>query len=170
MSNGSLIVDELSYHIYFYSCLYVWLQEQLSVICHNTWTGVHYSWINTQLSRDSLVSIYFLAWFGCLWVLRQELRTCASRCDYSFHLYHLALLIRHLHIIRKSKNTKYTVDRSATGKTFVLLLDLTLTYGSRTANWTDSLHQTVNGLVGNVDWGESFAIVACDFLGLNTFL
>ena len=32
----------------------------------------------------------------------------------------------------------------------------------------DSLYQTVNGLVGNVDWGESLAVVACEFPGLNT--
>ena len=43
-----------------------------------------------------------------------------------------------------------------------------LTYGSRTANRTDSLHQTINGLVGNVDWGESLAFVACEFPGLNS--
>ena len=91
------------------------------MICHNTWTRVHYSWMNTQLSRDSLVSVYFLAWFGCLWVLRREVRTCASHCDYSLHLYHPALLIRHLHIILKSKNTKYTVDQAATSKTFVFV-------------------------------------------------
>ena len=34
-------------------------------------------------------------------------------------------------------------------------------------NRTDSLYQTVNGLVGNVYWGESFVVVACDFPGLN---
>ena len=33
----------------------------------------------------------------------------------------------------------------------------------------DSLHQTVNGLVGNVDWGESLTVVACEFWGLNSF-
>ena len=43
-----------------------------------------------------------------------------------------------------------------------------LTYGSQTANRMDSLYQTVNRLVGNVDWGESFSVVACDFLGLNS--
>ena len=31
----------------------------------------------------------------------------------------------------------------------------------------DSLYQTVNGLVGNVDWGESLTVVACEFPGLN---
>ena len=56
------------------------------------------------------------------------------------------------------------MDRAATGKT---LCFVTLTYGSRTANRTDSLHQTVNGLVGNVDWGESFTVVACEFPGPN---
>ena len=35
-------------------------------------------------------------------------------------------------------------------------------------NWTDSLYQIVNGLVGNVDWGESLSIVACEFPGLNS--
>ena len=31
----------------------------------------------------------------------------------------------------------------------------------------DSLYQTVNGLVGNVDWGESLTVAACEFRGLN---
>ena len=57
------------------------------------------------------------------------------------------------------------MDRAATGKAFVFV---TLTYGSQTANRTDSLYQTVNGLVGNVDWGESLAVAACEFPGLNT--
>ena len=57
------------------------------------------------------------------------------------------------------------MDRAATGKT----LFVTLTYGSRTVSRTDSLHQTVNGLVGNVDWGESLTVAACEFLGLNSF-
>ena len=78
------------------------------------------------------------------------------------------MLGRHLHIILKIKNTKiYTVDRAATGKTFYLCY---LTYSSRTANRTDSLYQKVDGIIGNVDWGESLAVVACDFLGLNNFL
>ena len=33
----------------------------------------------------------------------------------------------------------------------------------------DSLYQTVNGLVGNVDWGESLTVAACEFLGPNNF-
>ena len=32
----------------------------------------------------------------------------------------------------------------------------------------DSLYQTVNGLVGNVDWGESLTVAACEVPGLNT--
>ena len=56
------------------------------------------------------------------------------------------------------------VDRAATGKTFCFCY---LTYGSWTENRMDSLYQTVNGLVGNVDWGESLSVVACEFLGLN---
>ena len=44
-----------------------------------------------------------------------------------------------------------------------------MTYGSRTANRTDSLFQTVNELVGNVDWGESLTVAACEFPGLNSF-
>ena len=56
------------------------------------------------------------------------------------------------------------MDRAATGKAFVFV---TLTYGSQTANQTDSLHQTVNELVGNVDWGESLTVASCEFLGLN---
>ena len=43
-----------------------------------------------------------------------------------------------------------------------------LTYGSWTVNRMDSLYQTVNGLVGNVDWGESLTVIACEFPGLNT--
>ena len=31
----------------------------------------------------------------------------------------------------------------------------------------DSLYQTVNGLVQNVDWGESLTVVAYKFRGLN---
>ena len=45
-----------------------------------------------------------------------------------------------------------------------------LTYGSWTANQMDSLFQTVNGIVGNVDWGESLTVVACKFPGLNRAL
>ena len=56
------------------------------------------------------------------------------------------------------------MDQAATGKTFVCFL----TYGSRTANRTDSPFQTVNGLVGNVDWGECLSVVTCDFPGLNS--
>ena len=56
------------------------------------------------------------------------------------------------------------MDRATTGKT---LCFVTLTYGRQTANEMDSLHQTVSGLVGNVDWGESFTIVACEFPGPN---
>ena len=58
------------------------------------------------------------------------------------------------------------MDRAATGNPFFV----TLTYGGQTVNWTDSLYQTVNGLVGNVDWGESLTVVACEFPGLNTSL
>ena len=32
----------------------------------------------------------------------------------------------------------------------------------------DSLYQIVNGIVGNVDWGESLSVVACELLGLNS--
>ena len=32
----------------------------------------------------------------------------------------------------------------------------------------DSLHQTFNGLVGNIDWGESLSIVACEFPARNS--
>ena len=58
------------------------------------------------------------------------------------------------------------MDRAATGKILVFCY---LTYGSRTANRTDSLFQTVNRIVGNVDWGESLTVVSCEFLGLNSF-
>ena len=57
------------------------------------------------------------------------------------------------------------MGRAATGKAFVCYL----TYGIRTANRMDSLFQTVDGLVGNVDWGESLTIAACDFSGINNF-
>ena len=33
----------------------------------------------------------------------------------------------------------------------------------------DSLYQTVNELVGNIDWGESLTLAACEFPGLNSF-
>ena len=56
------------------------------------------------------------------------------------------------------------MDRAATGKPFCYL-----TYGSRTANQTDSLYQTINGLVGNIDWEESLTVAACEFPGLNNF-
>ena len=58
------------------------------------------------------------------------------------------------------------MDQAAAGKTLVV----TLTYGSRTVSQTDSLHQTVNDLVGNVDWGESLTFSACEFPGLNSRL
>ena len=44
-----------------------------------------------------------------------------------------------------------------------------MTYGSRTVSRTDSLYQTVSGLVGNADWGESLTVSASDFPGLNSF-
>ena len=58
------------------------------------------------------------------------------------------------------------MDRAVTDKAFVLYL----TYGSRTANRMDSQYQTVNGLVGNADWGESLTVVSCEFRGLNKWL
>ena len=58
------------------------------------------------------------------------------------------------------------MERAVTGKAFLLYL----TYGSRTANRTDSLYQTVNGLVGNIDWGESLTVAAYEFSGLNIAL
>ena len=59
------------------------------------------------------------------------------------------------------------MDQAATGKAFVFV---TLTYGSWTTNRTDSLYQTFNGLVGNIDWGESLIVVACEFPGPNTLI
>ena len=56
------------------------------------------------------------------------------------------------------------MDRAATDETLCFCY---LTYDSWTANRMDSLHQTVTGLVENVDWGESLAVVACEFPGLN---
>ena len=57
------------------------------------------------------------------------------------------------------------MDQAITGEAFVLYL----TYGSRTANRTNSPYQKVNGLVGNVDWGESLTVISCDFPSLNSF-
>ena len=74
-------------------------------------------------------------------------------------------LVRHLHIILLIQNTKNSVGRAATGKAFVCYL----TYGSQTVNRMDSLYQTINGLVGNIDWGESLTVAACKFPGLNSF-
>ena len=97
--------------------------------------------------------------------LRREVRTCTSHCVVPCIFITLHLLVRHLHSHTLSQNNKNSVDRAATGKTFCFV---TLTYGSRTANRMDSLHQIVNGLVGNVDWGESFTVVVCEFPGPNT--
>ena len=57
------------------------------------------------------------------------------------------------------------MDRAAIGKALFFCY---LTHGSRTANRTDSLYQTVSGLVGNTDWGESLTVAACEVPGLNT--
>ena len=97
--------------------------------------------------------------------LRREVRTCASHCDCSLHPNHPTWLSRHMHLIHKSKNTKYT---RWTGPQPIKPCFVALTYGSRTANRTDSLYQTVNGLVGNVDWGESLSVVTCEFPRLNS--
>ena len=97
--------------------------------------------------------------------LRREVRTCASHCDCSLHPHHPTLLFRHLHFIHQVKNTK----TQWTGPQPVKPLFCYLTYGSRTANQTDSLYQTINGLVGNVDWVESLTVVACEFPGSNSF-
>ena len=59
------------------------------------------------------------------------------------------------------------MDQDATGKASIFV---TLTYSGWTVNQMDSLYQTVNGLVGNVDWGESLTIFACEFPGLNSFI
>ena len=65
----------------------------------------------------------------------------------------------------KLKNKKiYTVDRAATGKTFYFLL-LELRQPDRKPNRFPTPNS--HGLVGNVDWGESLAVVDCEFLGLN---
>ena len=77
------------------------------------------------------------------------------------------MLDRHLHIILKVKKNKiYTVDRAATSKTLYFCY---LTYGSRTAKPDGFPIPNSHGLVWNIDWGESLAVVACDFLGLNSF-
>ena len=58
------------------------------------------------------------------------------------------------------------MDRAATGKAFVCVGPTV----ARPQNRTDSLYQAINGLVGNVDWGQSLSVVACEFPGLNKFL
>ena len=55
------------------------------------------------------------------------------------------------------------MDQAVTGEAFIFYL----TYSSRTARRTDSLQQIFNGLVGNVDWGESLTVAAYEFRGLN---
>ena len=70
-----------------------------------------------------------------------------------------------MHIIPLSQNTK---TRWA-GPQPVKPLFVTLTYGGRAANRTDSLYQTVSGIVGNADWGESLTVAAYEFPGLNSF-
>ena len=62
-------------------------------------------------------------------------------------LYQYAFLDRHLHIILKHKKLKYT---RWTGPYPVRHLFCYLTYGSRTANQTNSLDQTVMGLLGTL--------------------
>ena len=58
------------------------------------------------------------------------------------------------------------MDRAATGKTFVLLLDLRYLEHKPDGFPTPNSH----GLVRNVDWGESLTVVSCEFPGLKTFL
>ena len=55
------------------------------------------------------------------------------------------------------------MDRDATSKSFVCVWPTV----AGPQNRTDSLYQTINGLVGNVDWGESLTVAACKFLGIN---
>ena len=59
------------------------------------------------------------------------------------------------------------MDWAATGKTLYFCY---LTYGSRTAKPDGFPIPNSHELVGNVDWGESLAVVACEFPGLNNFL
>ena len=71
-----------------------------------------------------------------------------------------------MHIILKPKTTKiYTVDRAATGKTFVFFY-FDLRYPDHKPDRFPIPNS--HGLVGNVDWGESLAVVSCEFPGLNT--
>ena len=72
-------------------------------------------------------------------------------------------LVSNLHFILKSKYKFRWTRPQPVKPSFV-----TLTYGSQNVNQTDSLYQTINGLVGNVDWGESLSVVAYEFLGLNS--
>ena len=56
------------------------------------------------------------------------------------------------------------VDWAAAGKTFVLLLELWWPNRKLDGFPIPNSH----GLIGNIDWGESLAIVACDFSGRNS--
>ena len=71
-------------------------------------------------------------------------------------------LFRHLHFIFKSKY-KNLVDQAITGKALCFVLDLWYPDRKPDGFPTPNSH----GLVGNVDWGESLTVVACEFLGLN---
>ena len=52
------------------------------------------------------------------------------------------------------------MDRAATGKTFYFCY---LTYGSRTANRTDSLHQTVMGYLGTLTGENPLLLLPANF-------
>ena len=100
------------------------------------------------LPRDSLDS-QFISFLYLVWLLaskKREVRTCASLCDRSLHLDHPLHLVRHLHIISLSQNTK---TRWA-GPQPVKPSFVTLTYGSRTANRTHSLYQQSAGQLGTL--------------------
>ena len=118
-----------------------------------------------QIDRYAFRSVVFSFLHECLRCmvsLRREVRTCASLCECSLHpsppCIQLAICISYL-----SQKYKFRW----TGLQPVKPLFVTLTYGSQTVNRTDSLYQTINGLVGNVDWGESLTVAACEFPGTN---
>ena len=112
---------------------------------------IHYSLISDNLApwdRQLVRFKFLLCVIQMHENLRREVRTWASHCEHSLHSQSICMLGRHLHIIPKIKNTKlYTMDQAATGKTFYFCY---LTYGSRTANRTDSLHQTIMGQLGTL--------------------
>ena len=92
--------------------------------------------------RGQIVSFIFA--YVIQMLASPKMRTCTSHCEHSLYLYHPAWLIRHFHIILKSKNT----NTRWTGPQPVKPLFCYLTYGSWTANRTDSPYQKFTSQLG----------------------